>query len=153
VSALCNVPINKSSSPVALTESLLWKGFYDRGKVIADKKMEVEKREYEGAYVKEPTPGMYRAVACFDFASLYPSIMRQFNISPESFIKKTTSQQVLENYKNDKNFIVAVTGAIYDKTKESVLKEILDDLYSKRRLYKDKYLLIEKKISEIKKIK
>lgn len=151
VSALCNVPVNKSSSPVALTESLLWKGFYDRGKVIANKRIEVEKTEYEGAYVKEPMPGMYRAVACFDFASLYPSIMRQFNISPESFIKKTTSPQVLENYKNDKNFIVAVTGAIYDKKEESVLKEILDDLYSKRRLYKDKYLLIEKKISELEK--
>lgn len=151
MSSLCSVPINKSSSPVALTESLLWKGYYERGKVIGNKRIEVDKTEYEGAYVKQPQPGMYRAVACFDFASLYPSIMRQFNISPESFIKKAKSEDVLNNYKEDKDYLVAVTGAIYDKKEESVLKNILDDLYSKRKIYKNRYLLIEQKLSEAEK--
>jgi DNA polymerase elongation subunit (family B) len=129
----------------------LWKGYYARGKVIGNKRIEIDKTEYEGAYVKQPQPGMYRAVACFDFASLYPSIMRQFNISPESFIKKAKSEEVLTNYKSDKDYLVAVTGAIYDKKEESVLKAILDDLYSKRKIYKNRYLLIEQKISEVEK--
>ena len=148
VSNLCGVPINKSSSPVVLTEALLWRNYYEKGKVIGNKRIEVEKTEYEGAYVKQPTPGMYRAVACFDFASLYPSIMRQFNISPESFVKKIQSTELLEKYKQDKNYIVATNNTVYDKVYESSLKQILDDLYSKRRVYKNKYLLIEKKLNE-----
>lgn len=149
VSALCGVPINKSSSPVALTEALLWKTYYDRGRVIGDKKIEVDKTDYEGAYVKQPDPGMYRAVACFDFASLYPSIMRQFNISPESYVKKITAEELLNKYKEDKRYIVGVNGVVYEKEYESALKTILDDLYAKRKIYKNKYLLIEKKLNEL----
>ena len=151
VSCLCDLSIYKASSAVNLTEALLWKGYYARNMVIADKKVDTPKGSYEGAYVKEPEAGMFRAVTCFDYASLYPSIMRQFNVSPESFITKTQDTDKLEKHKADSNFIVSTTGAIYDNKEVSVLKEILTTLYSERKRKKNIHLEIERKMSKLKK--
>jgi DNA polymerase elongation subunit (family B) len=119
--------------------------------VIADKKVETPRGAYEGAYVKEPEPGIFRAATCFDYASLYPSIMRQYNVSPESFVNKLSDQKRLEEYRKDTNYIVSVTGAVYDNKEISVLKEILTDLYTKRKTYKNRHLEIERLMSKNKK--
>jgi DNA polymerase-2 len=100
--------------------------------------------------VKEPVPGFYRAVTCFDYASLYPSIMRQFNISPESFIKKETDPAKIEEAKKDRSKIVAASGSIYG-TELSVMKEILTNLYSDRRKHKDLHLELERYLAKRKK--
>ena len=39
----------------------------------------------KGAFVYEPTPGLYRDLAVFDFRSLYPTIIISHNIGPEGF--------------------------------------------------------------------
>jgi DNA polymerase elongation subunit (family B) len=150
VSCLCNLSIYKASSAVNLTEALLWKGYYDRKQVIADKREDKVRGSYEGAYVKEPEVGIFRAATCFDYASLYPSVMRQYNISPESFIEKTSNEQRLDEYRKDPKYIISVTGAVYD-TELSVLKEILTNLYSKRKKYKNRHLAIESLLSKNKK--
>jgi DNA polymerase elongation subunit (family B) len=148
---MCNLPLYKASSAVNLTEALLWKGYYEKDMVIADLKMETPRGSYEGAYVKEPEPGIFRAATCFDYASLYPSIMRQYNISPESFVVKHTDEERLRPYRDNEDYIVSVTGSVYDNKKTSVLKEILTDLYSKRKFYKNRHLEIERKLSKLKK--
>jgi hypothetical protein len=71
-------------------------------------------------------------------------------VSPESFIEKTTDQNRLEKYRNDDNYIVSVTGAVYNK-ELSVLKEILTNLYSKRKIYKNRHLDIERLLNKKKK--
>ena len=151
VSCLCNLPMYKSSSPVNLTEALLWKGYYSRNAVIADRKVETPRGAYEGAYVKEPEPGMFRAATCFDYASLYPSIMRQFNVSPESFVLKVSDPTKMEKYKEDSSYIASVNGAVYNNKEISVLKEILTNLYTERKLNKNKHLEIERKLAKLKK--
>jgi DNA polymerase elongation subunit (family B) len=150
VSCLCNLSIYKASSAVNLTEALLWKGYYGRSLVIANKREETPKGSYEGAYVKEPEVGIFRAATCFDYASLYPSIMRQFNVSPESFIEKTSDANKLEEYRKDPKYIVSVTGAVYNN-EMSVLKEILSDLYKQRKVYKNRHLDIERLLNKKKK--
>ena len=45
-----------------------------------------EKEHYEGAYVKEPIPGMYEWVLSDDLTSLYPMIMIMLGISPENLV-------------------------------------------------------------------
>ena len=76
--------------------------------------------------------------------------MRQFNISPESFIEKTGSNDKLSIYKNDENVIVTASNAVYDTKKDSVLKEILTSLYAERKWNKARYLAIEVKLNELK---
>ena len=41
---------------------------------------------YEGAYVKDPIVGMHQWVVSFDLNSLYPHLIMQYNISPETLI-------------------------------------------------------------------
>lgn len=43
--------------------------------------------KYTGAYVFPPQVGMYKNVGAFDFKSLYPSMVRAFNISPETIVR------------------------------------------------------------------
>ena len=74
--------------------------------------------------------------------------MRQMNVSPESFVKKVKPEMRNEERGNDK--IVAVTGAVYDK-EDSILKEILTDLYSQRREYKKKSFELQQKAYEMEK--
>ena len=47
--------------------------------------------KYAGAYVKEPKPGKYDWVVSFDLNSLYPHLIMQYNISPETLIGYKTS--------------------------------------------------------------
>ena len=151
VSVLCNISLYKSVSAVNITEAFLWKKYYERGFVVGDQFIRPGERQgYEGAYVKEPQTGFYKGAACFDFASLYPSIMRQINISPESFIKKEMNQEKLAELRKDKTKIVSVTGAVYHK-EDSAMKDILTELYSKRKVHKQKHLKLEVEIQKLKK--
>ena len=150
IAHMSQISIFKAASPVAITEALLCREFLGRDLVMAkDPKAPPTKREqFEGAFVKEPITGMHNAVAAFDFASLYPSIMRQMNVSPESFLKKVKPEEGA-NQKSDKT-IVSVTGAVYD-TERSILKDVLTRLYSQRREYKKKSFELQQQAYEMEK--
>jgi len=137
IAHLSQVSVFKAGSPVAVTESLMCRALLEKGFVMAKDpaKVTVKTGKYEGAFVKAPIVGMHAAVACFDFASLYPSIMRQMNVSPESFLAKVDPKDKDKELGEDR--IVAVNGAVYD-TDTSILKEILADLYGQRKEYKKK---------------
>jgi DNA polymerase elongation subunit (family B) len=105
--------------------------------------------KYQGAFVKEPIRGMYRAVACFDYASLYPSLMRMCNVSPDALLEKIPASQVeSERKKGDKNKIITVNGAVYS-TDKSILKEVLTNLYGQRREYKKVMFEHKMRVAEI----
>ena len=55
-----------------------------RNIVIPPKNRSAKNEKYAGAYVKEPKPGKYDWVVSFDLNSLYPHLIMQYNISPET---------------------------------------------------------------------
>jgi DNA polymerase elongation subunit (family B) len=150
IAHLSQVNVLKAGSPVAVTEALLCRALLQNDMVIAKDPQQLPRKaeKYEGAFVKDPAVGMHYAVACFDFASLYPSIMRQMNVSPESLIKKVDPSKREAECAPDR--IVAVNGAVYT-TETSILKEILSDLYSQRREYKKKSMELQQQVYEIEK--
>jgi DNA polymerase elongation subunit (family B) len=105
--------------------------------------------KYAGAFVKEPISGFYSGVSAFDFASLYPSIMMQFNISPDSYIEQVSKEEIAEKRKN-KDVIVCENGVVY-KNEDSVLKQIQSDLYNQRKEYKAKAFEYFEKARDIRK--
>ena len=133
---ITQMPLYKAASPVAVTEALLARTLALRDQRIGTEPREDSKKEeqYEGAFVKDPIAGYHKGVSAFDFASLYPSIMRQFNISPDVFVEKINVADIKER-RADKSVIVCENGVVY-KTETSILKEILNDLYAKRKHYK-----------------
>jgi len=148
IAHMSQISIFKAASPVAVTESLICKSLLEKGLVMAKDLDNMNKKsgKYEGAFVKDPIVGMHYGVACFDFASLYPSVMRQMNVSPESLIKKVDPDKRKEEVADDR--IVAVNGAVYS-TETSILKEILSDLYAQRKEYKKKSFELQQKAHEI----
>lgn len=155
LSTITRMPLYKSASPVAVTESLMARKLVnDNVKIGVDYNKEDGQKEgqYAGAFVKQPITGYYSGVSAFDFASLYPSVMRQFNISPDSYIEQVSEGEVEERRK-DNNVIVCENGVVYKK-EDSILKKILSDLYAQRRQYKkasyeyyEKAHVLEKKFS------
>jgi len=133
---ITRMPLYKAASPVAVTESLMARKLAEQGmRIGTEKKEDFEKNtQYAGAFVKEPITGFYEGVSAFDFASLYPSIMRQYNISPDTYIEQVYKSEV-EKRREDKEVIVCDNGVVYSK-EDSILRKILTDLYSQRKQYK-----------------
>ena len=101
---------------------------------------------YDGGFVFEPTPGLYKWVLAMDFASLYPSVQRQFNISPETFRGIDFERELLDGE------IRLPNGAIFDNSKDSVFRKYLRDFYQKRKDSKKIKLAIEQEIFKLKQI-
>lgn len=133
---ITNMPLYKASSPVAVTEAIMARKLAEQGMRIGseEKKDSNKDGQYAGAFVKEPILGFYEGVSAFDFASLYPSIMRQFNISPDAYIEKISKAEIADRRK-DKEVIVCDNGVVYN-TDDSILRKILSDLYQQRKDYK-----------------
>ena len=125
-------------STTYIPENLLRAGFKEKSMVLGidpfAKKKEGDK--YEGAFVKQPIPGLHRYCTCNDYASLYPTLMRQFNIGPETLVTLLPEHdEVLKQQWRDKGYIVCASGAVYRK-EDGILKTIITDLYFKRKAYK-----------------
>jgi DNA polymerase elongation subunit (family B) len=147
IAGVSRVEINRALSPVWTTEVLMLRKFLERKRVIISERKEESHVKFEGAYVKKPEKGLYEWIACYDFASLYPNTMMQWGISPEIYLGK--------NLKNiPEGAIKTSSGAVFHNKegKEPVLREILTELYSKRKETKKKYFGCEKEIEKIKKI-
>ncbi len=78
------------SSASQLVEYLLLNKCFELKVLAPNKPRETEMAErreegaIEGAFVKEPLPGLHENLAVLDFRSLYPSILISHNISPET---------------------------------------------------------------------
>ena len=137
LSTITKMPLYKAASPVAMTEALIARKLVPQNKRVGmdyDKEDSQKDGKYAGAFVKEPISGYYSGVSAFDFASLYPSIMRQFNISPDAFVEMIPTSQI-NSRRKDESVIVCENGVVYQK-EDSILKKILSDLYSQRKEYK-----------------
>jgi len=51
---------------------------------------------FAGGFVQEPVPGLYDNVVCLDFSSLYPSIMRAYNICYTTLVRPEWHEAVPE---------------------------------------------------------
>lgn len=138
------IETNRVFSPVWTLDCLMTREFFNRGQVFVAKENTADQQHFEGAYVKEPVPGLHEWVTCYDFASLYPNTMMQFNISPESYKRKA---EIGAEHAEDE--IVTSNNNIFDNSKDSVLRTILQDLYSRRKGTKKKMLDINKEIDTL----
>jgi len=124
-----------------------------RKNIVLDLKKESETRDdqYAGAYVKEPKPGAYDNVVSYDLNSLYPSLIRFLNVSPETLLKDKLSLNVdkLVNKEEDiftpEDICVAANGATYSKEKCGFMPKLIKTIYEERVKYK-KNMLAKKQI-------
>ena len=112
-------------------------------KVVIPHKKEAEKVEkFEGAYVKDPQVGMHNWVMSFDLNSLYPHLIMQYNISPETLVPNCKKEEGLVDkvlngkVKNDTEYCMTPNGAFFRKDKRGFLPELMEGMYNDRVKYK-----------------
>jgi len=87
-----------------------------------------------GGYVKDPQVGSHDWVTSFDLASLYPNIIVQYNMSPETMC-----------YDEDIPTAVAANGASFRKDKEGVIPNVIRKFYDDRVSIKKNMLAAQQK--------
>jgi len=104
-----------------------------------------ESRGYEGAYVKDPVVGFHDWIVSFDLNSLYPHLIMQYNISPETMVGYDEGVVNVENMLNQKSDLskldgstITPNGARFRTDKQGFLPELMDKLYKERVIYKNK---------------
>ena len=73
---------------------------FEKGIIVPPRIVKEKSSAFEGAYVKEVQVGKHDWVASFDLNSLYPHLMMQYNISPETLIEP-------ENYTDEMREILS----------------------------------------------
>jgi DNA polymerase elongation subunit (family B) len=102
---------------------------------------------YEGAYVRDPVVGFHDWICSFDLNSLYPHLIMQYNISPETMVGFEPNRVNVENMLNQKsdlsdldNRTMTPNGAQFRTDKRGFLPELMETLYQERVIYKKKML-------------
>ncbi|AEC53088.1 DNA polymerase [Synechococcus phage S-CRM01] len=110
--------------------------------------------QYEGAYVKEPIPGAYNWIVNFDLNSLYPSLIRFLNISPETLYSKIHVNKEDLIQKKDKlqaassDLTIAANGCMYRKDILGFMPELVKKIYDERVQYKNNMLDAKRKYEQ-----
>ena len=130
---------------VRMWDTIIFNHLKSKNIVIPANKESEKSRAYEGAYVKDPVVGFHNWIVSFDLNSLYPHLIMQYNISPETMVGYEPNRVNVENMLNQKSDLsdldtrtITPNGAQFRTDKQGFLPELMDKLYKERVIYKDK---------------
>ena len=152
---------------VGVWDALIFNELRNRGIICPPKRDNTKERKIEGAYVKDPQVGMHDWVVSFDLNSLYPHIIMQYNMSPETIVNEVQSFDLMKRdntngsyqssleYLLDENKIdvrpelsMAGTGQFFNRVERGLFPQLVDKLYNERKEYKKQMLGVEQRIQD-----
>ena len=119
-----------------------------------------------GGYVKAPEPGVYEWEVSVDLTSLYPHLIMQYNISPETIRRhigyslgdeSAVDKLVHEDLLNDptisekllgNDLALSASGWTFDRSKQGFFPAIMEKYFKKRKEYKREMFKWEQKQQE-----
>lgn len=145
-------------SQVRMWDSIIYNDLKRKGIMMPPKKDSAKRQQFEGAYVKDPRPGMYHWLASFDFTSLYPHLIMMYNLSPETLVEPVDYDQEIEDWMDEnrsrvnvdnmldqsidtaifakKNLIITPNCQVFRRETHGFLAELMDTMYKDRARYK-----------------
>jgi DNA polymerase elongation subunit (family B) len=130
----------------SIWESIIYRKLLSQKKASLVHVSPTQKAAFAGGYVKEPQVGGHDWVVSFDLNSLYPNIIVQWNMSPETIVSQSEVNGV-DYYMNaadhSSNHCVAANGSTYKKTEAGVIPSIIVDYYADRKSIKKQMLAAE----------
>ena len=134
-------------SQVRMWDNIIYVYLHDQQIVIPPKKESHKSAKYAGAFVKEPKPGMYDWVVNFDLNSLYPHLIMQYNISPETLLPhrhpNANVDRLLEGEIDTSDLhgqTLCANGTYYTTEYQGFLPKLMEKIYEERVIYKKKML-------------
>lgn len=154
--AKCN--FNDVFSAVRIWDCTLYNHLWDQNIVVHPRDNSRPDRSIVGAYVQDPVPGKYDWVVSFDATSLYPSIIMQYNMSPECLTEvslDTTVDDLLSRKINtadlvDNDLAMSANGHTFRRDKMGLFPEIVAKLFKDRQDYKKLMIEAQKKYEDTK---
>ena len=163
---LSKVNYGNTFGQVRMWDTLIYNNLLRKNIVIPPKTHASKSSNFEGAFVKEPQIGSHNWVVNFDFNSLYPHLIMQYNISPETLITdelppelqkvkdsrpgvdglldETLDLQALEKYK----VTYTPNNEFYKTDKQGFLPEMMQQIYDNRVKYKNLMIEAKKKLEK-----
>jgi DNA polymerase elongation subunit (family B) len=118
-------------------------------KKVVPPKVDRQLTEIAGGYVKAPQVGRHAWVVSLDLNSLYPHLMMQYNISPETVVDRRTANVNVDNCLGQTrpdsilpDHSIAANGIHFRKDIRGVIPSIIDGLYSERKVIKQEMLRV-----------
>ena len=137
---------------VRMWDNIIYNHLKKRNIVIPQKDRTEKNDKYAGAYVKEPIPGVYDWIVNFDLNSLYPHLIMQFNVSPETLVDDRFPNISVDKILNRdvtfemyKDYAVCPNGAMYRKDVRGILPQLMEKMYNERVIFKKKMIEAKKK--------
>lgn len=139
------VNFSETFGTTSIWDSILYRSLIKENKVVPPK-VSKPKQPYPGAFVKDPMVGMHEWVASFDLNSLYPNIIVQYNMSPETLIEGKIPGVTVDKILGGQEFIleddyaVSATGQQFTKERVGIIPSIIKQYYNERRQIKNRML-------------
>ena len=137
-------------------DALIYNYLLDKNIVVPPRRVSKKSEAFEGAYVKDPQVGLHDYVASFDLNSLYPHLIMQYNVSPETLIDNSdytdemrilsseASVDSLLHKKLDlsqlKNVTITPNGQFFRTDKQGFLPKMMSEMYDDRKKFKKEML-------------
>ncbi|NWJ57956.1 DNA polymerase [Marine Group I thaumarchaeote] len=163
---LCKVNYGNTFGQVRMWDTLIFNNLLSKKIVIPPKKHANKSSNFEGAFVKEPIIGIHEWVVNFDLNSLYPHLIMQYNLSPETLITDELPKE-LQKIKDDRpgvtglldqsqsldglekyNLTYTPNNEFYRKDVQGFLPEMMQQIYNDRVKYKKKMIATKKKLQK-----
>jgi DNA polymerase elongation subunit (family B) len=151
------VNFNDTFAQVRMWDTMIYNHLREGNIVLPPKAHASKDLQYTGAYVKEPIVGMHEWVVSFDLNSLYPHLIMQYNISPETLLPKESdwpfvtidsllAKDVDLTSLPDLNMTVTPNDEYFRTDKRGFLPEMMEMLYTERKKYKGMMIEAQKKL-------
>ncbi len=149
-------------SPVRTWEAIIYNFLKKQNIAIPNKKNQsIGNRTIEGGYVKDPDLGLHKWVVSFDLNSLYPHLIQQYNISPETLyngvvcadskdigVDGLLEQKLDTDYLKQKDITLTPNGQHFTTKFQGFLPKLMKSMYDDRVTYKKKMLEEEQKLED-----
>ena len=139
------VNYSETFGTTSIWDSIIYR-ILTKQQIAVPPKIAQTKTPYPGAFVKDPEVGMHQWVASFDLNSLYPNIIVQYNMSPETLIEGkvtgVTVDKLLDgtSSENDMDSTMAASGQRFSKTTQGIIPKVIKQYYDERRTIKNRML-------------
>lgn len=150
-------------SPVQTWDYMIYNELLKRKQVIPVKHGGEKSEKFPGAYVKEPLVGKHEYCISFDLDSLYPHILMQYNISPESIVRTPDHKPVVYpidldslvnktqnmDFAKQHDYSVAASGVCFIRNKWGLVPQLCSQMYADRKVIKRNSLTYENEHEKI----
>ena len=155
--AKCNY--NDVYSQVKMWDIIMYNYLREKNIQVPFQVRQEKKEAFAGAYVKDPQVGLHKWVVSFDLNSLYPHLIMQYNISPETIVGMSETHPGVDGMlfkETDTSHLPAINqtmtpnGALFSREKHGFLPELLYSMYNERSAFKKKMLDAQQKFEDTK---